>query len=104
MIIRLFKFLPLLIVFAAYSQTARNTSDPSLLRYVGKYETNGFAVQVTIHEGRFVLVVPGSPLQDLIWLKDNKFRSDSFDDAVFIFTEQDGRVTTLVSQGGGNSV
>ncbi len=102
--IRLFAILQLLIAFAGYSQPATNTSNPSLSHYVGKYETAGLAIQVMIHQGRLVLVVPGAPLQDLIWLEGNKFRSNTFDDAVFIFSEQDGKVTGLVSQGGGNSV
>ena len=104
MIKQLLSPLLLLIVLAANSQTVRNKSYSSLSRYVGKYETNRLVIQVTIHQGRLVLVVPGAPLQDLVWLEGDKFRSDAFDDAVFIFSEQDGRITGLISQGGGNSV
>jgi hypothetical protein len=100
----LLRHILVLMTFSVYAQTVSQSTKPSLLRYIGQYETNGFAVHVTLHHGRLVLVVPGSPIQNLIWLEGNKFRSDSFDDAVFTFSEVHGEVVGVVSQGGGNSV
>ena len=94
----------LLMTFCIYAQTVSKATKPSLLRYVGRYETNGFAVHVTLHQGRLVLVVPGSPIQNLIWVEGTTFRSDSFDDAFFTFAEENGNVIGLVSDNGGNSV
>lgn len=97
-----FTMVSLIIVFSVCAQTGK-TNRPQLLKYIGTYETNGFEIQVALHQGGLVLVVPGAPLQELIWLHDNKFRSDSFEDALFVFLEQNGIVNGLVSESAGNS-
>jgi hypothetical protein len=81
---------------AAYSQHLAKT-DPSLAKYLGKYQTGGMVVQVASYKDSLVLVVPGAPLQQLIWVRQNEFRSGSFDEASFIFVEEGGKVTRMIS-------
>lgn len=96
--------LPWLVAFAAHAQTGADKERSVFSRYVGKYETNGFVVQVTVHEEALVLVVPGAPLQRLIRLEGHKFKSDSYEDALFVFGEKDGRIDRLESQNPGNDI
>src|SRR5688500_2203242 len=53
------------LMFAAHSQTA--SADYSA--YVGKYEVNGFVVQVLIKEHTLSLAVQGAPIQPLILIE-----------------------------------
>ena len=101
---RLLILWPWLLVFAAYAQTGADKNRSAFSKYVGKYETNGLVVQVTVHEDALVLVVPGAPLQKMIWLGDYKFKSDSYEDALFVFGEKDGRINRLESQNPGYSI
>jgi hypothetical protein len=78
------------------SVKAQNTS--SLLKYIGKYETNGFVVQVAINNGSLVLVVPGAPLQEMRQQEGNTFKTDTFGDETFSFEEKKGKVESLISQ------
>jgi hypothetical protein len=96
--------LPWLVVFAAHAQTGADKKRSEFSKYVGKYETNGLVVQVTFHEEALVLVVPGAPLQKLLRLVDHKFKSDSYEDALFVFGEKDGKINLLKSENQGNVI
>jgi hypothetical protein len=101
---RFFVVMAWLIVFAAHAQTGAEKNSNAFTKYVGKYEINGLVVQVALQQGVLVLVVPGAPLQKMIWLEEHKFRTGSFEDALFVFGEQDGRINRLLSQSPGNAI
>lgn len=99
-------FIPLLWLFgcATYAQQSSETDGSPLSRYIGKYETNGLLVQVSKHQGVLVLVVPGTPLQEMIPLKNHHFKSASYQDAYFVFYEQHGRISRLESQSSAGTI
>jgi hypothetical protein len=73
-------------------------------RYVGKYETNGFVVQVVLNNHALLLVVPGAPLQSMIPVTTNKFKSEVFNDSFFLFIEKEGKIVQMVNQNPGASI
>lgn len=82
-------------LFAASSQN---------IKYTGKYEANGMVVQIAIKNKSLVLVVPGAPLQELVPAGAGKFKSPTFSDELFLFVENNGKVTEMVSQRSGQSL
>ncbi len=96
--------LPWLSMLSVQAQTKPQIASLTFSKYTGKYETNGMVVQVVLNKGSLVLVVPGAPLQEMIPVKTNKFKSNAFDDAFFLFVEQEGKITKMISQGAGSSV
>lgn len=103
---RLFLILLLgFIIHVIQAQTrVGNATEGKLSKYIGKYETNGMVVQVTINNGSLVLVVPGAPLQELIPVAANRFKSDSYDDSFFRFDEREGKVEQMISESPGGSL
>jgi hypothetical protein len=67
--------------------------------YAGKYESNGFIIQIVAKDQQLFLAVPGAPLQQLISVEKNKFKSAAFDDEYFLFVEDNGKITRMISQG-----
>jgi hypothetical protein len=67
--------------------------------YAGKYESNGFVIQIVVKDQQLFLAVPGAPLQPLIAVEKNKFKSAAFDDEYFLFVEDNGKITRMISQG-----
>jgi hypothetical protein len=67
--------------------------------YGGKYESNGFIIQIVAKDQQLFLAVPGAPLQPLIAFEKNKFKSAAFDDEYFLFVEVNGKSTRMISQG-----
>lgn len=67
-------------------------------KYVGKYEANGMVVQVAFMNKSLVLVVPGTPVQELKPAGTNKFKSNSFSDEIFHFVEKNGKIESMVSR------
>jgi len=91
-----------LVVVAACAQ--KSPSHPPYNAYAGKYETNGFMVQVAIYHDTLMLVVPGAPLQKLIPSGNHRFKSADYDDSFFLFVAEGKKITRMVSQGSNNSV
>lgn len=92
-------------MLTAHAQTGTAQNKSALFsKYIGKYETNGLVVQVSVNDDALVLVVPGAPLQKMIWVENHKFRSGSYEDALFVFGMQDGKIDRLLSQSPGNTV
>jgi hypothetical protein len=67
--------------------------------YAGKYESNGFIIQIVAKDQQLFLAVPGAPLQPLISVEKNKFKSAAFDDEYFLFVGDNGKITRMISQG-----
>jgi len=61
-------------------------------------------VQVAQNNGSLVLIVPGSPFQELIPIEKNKFKTNAFGDEIFLFIEKNGQVKELVSERSGQSM
>ena len=95
-------FLAIVLWLSNFNTKAQDTS--SLLKYVGKYESSGFVVQVAINNGSLVLVVPGAPLQEMVQQGGNKFKTYTFGEETFIFVEKNGKVESLISQRSKGSV
>lgn len=97
--------LPWLSMLSVQAQTGlpQNTN-PAFSKYVGKYGKEGLVVQVALNNGALVLVVPGAPLQEMIRLEPNKFKTNTSDDEVFSFSEEKGKITKMISQGSGGSL
>lgn len=102
------QFLVLMLWLSILSSQAQTriekAANRTFSKYVGKYETNGLVVQVTFHNGSLVLVVPGAPLQEMLPLEKNKFKSNAYKDAFFLFVENKGRVIKMISQAPRNSI
>lgn len=93
-----------LAILAAQAQTvSRKTASSRFSKYVGKYETNGFIIQVALINEVLVLVVPGAPLQDMIPVDTNRFKSASFDDSYFLFVAEGEKITRMISLSPGSS-
>lgn len=84
--------------------TLKAQTNPTFSKYVGKYEINGFAVQIVFHDTSIALVIPGAPLQEMKPLGENRFKSIAYDDSFFLFVEREGKVVAMVSMGQGNSM
>lgn len=72
--------------------------------YAGKYEMNGFVVQVAIYHDTVTLVIPGAPLQKLISVGNHRFKSEDYNDSYFTFIPDGKRITKMISQGNNNTV
>jgi hypothetical protein len=67
-------------------------------RFVGKYEMEGTVIQFALQNGMLVLIVPGSPIQELKYKAKNEFESATFKDQRFIFTENHGKVIGVITK------
>jgi hypothetical protein len=68
-----------------------------LSKFAGKYEVNNVVIQVAVVGEKLAMYVPGAPVQELKNVGLNKYKSTSFDDEVFSFVEQNGKVVEMVS-------
>ncbi len=89
-----------LLMVTTYSQDHRI----DLSACIGKYETNGLIIQVIEKDKQLALAVTGAPLQPLIRVGGNKFKSGAFDGEYFLFVEENGKVVKLISQSDNRSM
>src|SRR5438105_2417165 len=75
----------------------KNETNPNA-RFVGKYEMDGRAIQFALLNEALVLIVPGAPIQGLKYMRKNKFKSNVFKDQHFVFVENSGKVTEVISE------
>lgn len=99
--------LSMFIILYALSLKAQTDSDAKAVdkkhvnqhgRFVGKYEMEGTVIQFVLQNEMLVLIVPGAPLQVLKSTAENEFESTVFKDQHFIFTENSGKVTAVISK------
>jgi len=96
--------LPLLYFIVITACAQKHPLHPEYHTYAGKYEANGFMVQIAIHHDTVTLVVPGAPLQKLLPLGDHKFKSADYDDSYFLFVAEGKKITRMISQSANNTV
>lgn len=77
--------------------TDRQPTAVDLSKFAGKYEVNNFVMQIAVVGEKLAMYVPGAPVQELKNVELNKYKSTSFDDEVFSFVEQNGKVVEMVS-------
>lgn len=94
---------PLLFIVAT-SAAQKRSRHPEYNAYAGKYETNGFVVQVIVYHDTLTLVVPGAPPQKLIPSGEHRFKSADYADSYFSFIAEGKKVIRMISQGANNSV
>jgi hypothetical protein len=82
-----------------FNQRRAKTHVHSIARFVGKYELDGSVIQFALGKKSLILIVPGSPVQQLRLIGKNKFRSTVFKDQYFVFEESNGKVTAVTSEG-----
>jgi hypothetical protein len=92
-----------LVTLHATSQNATQYNK-SNAKYYGKYATKGLIVQVTQSDSSLVLAMPGAPFQLLIPVADNKFKTVTFGEEIFVFEERNGKVDQMISQRKGGSL
>lgn len=66
--------------------------------FVGKYAMDGSEIQFALLKESLVLIVPGAPVQGLKKVGKNKFKSRVFRDQHFVFVENGGKVTEVISE------
>src|SRR5688572_27071536 len=77
--------------------TDRQPTAVDLSKFAGKYEVNNNVIQVAVVGEKLAMYVPGAPVQELKNVGLNKYKSTSFDDEVFSFVRQNGKVVEMVS-------
>jgi hypothetical protein len=89
----------LVIVFSISFLTCTDTesTEGDLSKFAGKYEVNNMVIQIAVVGKKLAMYVPGAPVQELKSAGLNKYKSTSFDDEVFSFVEQNGKVVQMVS-------
>jgi hypothetical protein len=100
---RLFLVISLCFSLFAVNAQKKSTQPGDVGKYAGKYEANGMIVQVALLNKSLSLIVPGAPVQKMKPAGANKFKSDAFSDELFLFTEKDGKIESMVSQRAGQS-
>ncbi len=61
-------------------------------------------MQIAQIDSSLVLIVPGAPPQLLIHVEGNKFKTNTFGDESFTFSEKNGKVEEMISQRTGGSL
>jgi hypothetical protein len=93
-----------LFISAARCQNPINEPNNPVSKYIGKYAVEGMIVQVALNNNSLILMVPGAPLQQMIPVGANKFKTDTFSDEVFLFVEKNGKIEQMISQRPGQSL
>ena len=98
-------FLIISLCVSVFTTKAQDNIEKSgnIAKYVGKYEANGTVVQVALINRLLVLIVPGAPIQELISVGADKFKTDAFSNEIFLFVKKNGKIETMISQRPGKS-
>jgi len=96
--------IPLLCSVFIAATAQKRPLHPEYNAYAGKYEANGFTVQVAIYHDTVTLVIPGAPLQKLIPNGGHRFKSADYDDSYFLFVAEGKKITRMISQGANNGI
>ncbi len=99
------KRLFLIVVAALLTSAVHSQSDNiNFSRYAGRYEANGFVIQIVARGHELLLAVPGAPLQPLSLVERHTFRSETFGDERFVFGEENSKIVSMTSRGAAHSM